>query len=112
MHWLTIWHRILSDFWPLDKSSVAPNLVAGVAQTALYAAVAFIFYPPLRRWFEAEVHKGEAELHSKLDHIIKHHPAIPEFKPPAPDVHDAVAHDATATPFPPPVAPPGTTVAP
>jgi hypothetical protein len=43
-----------------------------------------IFWPPLRRLMSAfirrHVHLANAELHAKLDHIIEHHPDIPEFK--------------------------------
>ena len=76
--------RLNADFWPLDSSRVGPNLVASVVQWALIALVAYLVYPPVRKWIDTEMKKGRAEMHAKLDesiklskHIIHHHPDIP-----------------------------------
>ena len=52
--------------------------------------ITVLVWPHLRHRIEAfakrHVEAGNAELHAKLDHIIKHHPDIPAFdaKPAAP----------------------------
>ena len=90
--------RLSADFWPLDASRVGPNLVASVVQWALVVLVASVVYPPLRHWIEgrfSELHSKlddhlakataeRSELHRKLDHIIKHHPDIPDLPPKEP----------------------------
>jgi hypothetical protein len=76
--------RVPADFWPLDASRVGPNLVASVIQWALIALVLYLAYPPVRRAIDQAVKRHTAELHEKLDHnarllqhVIKHHPDIP-----------------------------------
>jgi hypothetical protein len=54
----------------------AGNISAGV----IVAAFASMFYPPVRKRLEAFI-KSHNDLHDKLDHIIKHHPDIPDFIP-------------------------------
>ena len=67
--------RLEQDFWPLDASRIAPNVMATVVQWVILAIVMAIVYPPFRRWVESEID----HVHQKLDHVIKHHPDIPEF---------------------------------
>ena len=82
---LSVFHgRFNADFWPLDASRVGPNLVASVVQWIIIALVAYLVYPPVRKWIDAEMAKGRKELHEKLDrnaklmqHVIRHHPDIP-----------------------------------
>lgn len=62
-----------SYFWPSLKGNGPEALV----QTVLYAGIAALVWPPARRWFKREYQ----EVHAKLDHVIKHHPDIPAFKP-------------------------------
>jgi hypothetical protein len=105
MHFLNyIW---INYFWSSDKG----NGPEGLQQTALYGAIALLFVPVVRRWIK--------HVHAKLDHIIQHHPDIPSFHhpdfpsvhsvtPAHADVHDALAHDAAAVPFPPAVPTDGT----
>ena len=70
MHWLYgLWFNY---FWPSLKGNGPEALV----QTAVYGTIAVIFIPPVRKWARREAEK----LHGKLDHVIKHHPDIPEFK--------------------------------
>ena len=66
--------------WPSLKGNGPEALI----QTVAYAAIAIAIYPPLRGWVVREAHRGEAELHRKLDHIIKYHPGIPDFPPTPP----------------------------
>jgi hypothetical protein len=85
-------NRVPTDFWPLDRSPVGPNLVAAVVQWAIIAVVAVVLYPPWRRAAHkfidrklAPIHEHFRLSHAKADrnaellgHIIRHHPDIPE----------------------------------
>ena len=93
------WHRFVSDFWPPDRSFIAPNLVASLIQAAVLLIVGALIWPPTRqrikRYVEgraeevkaevkdhmtsghSEIHDKLAELHRCLDHIIEHSPTIP-----------------------------------
>jgi hypothetical protein len=90
MHWLSnLWFGYA---WPSDKGNGPEALM----QTIIYAAIAVVLVPAVRRFVKAQfarVHdklsNGEAELHAKLDrsialgeHIIKHHPDIPPLPKP------------------------------
>jgi hypothetical protein len=75
MHWLWLhlWIQIwIGYFWP----SLKGNGPEALLQTIAYAAIAYAFYPPFRRWVKHEA----SVYHQKLDHIIKHHPDIPDFE--------------------------------
>ena len=106
---LVIWHhRVVADVWPLDNSTVGPNLLAALIQGALVLIVAVLIWPPTRRRLhlfmdrkidtvqgsivkfhrETREHSdllhqestvNRATLEAKLDHVIKYHPDIPEF---------------------------------
>ena len=58
--------RMQSDFWPLDHSFVGPNLVAAVVQWAIVLLIMAVFYPPMRRAFEASVERHKKQL---MDHV-------------------------------------------
>ena len=66
------WHtdRFLSDFWPLDRSIVGPNLVASVVQYALVVIAVALLYPPARRAIErfATKHVDELKAHVSAEH--------------------------------------------
>ena len=51
-------------FWPSLKGNGPEALV----QTVVYAAIAVLLWPFIRK----EIHKGEEDLHKKLDHLLKH----------------------------------------
>lgn len=79
----SFWHDYI---WPAGGSGGTPGDVFGTIEWTIIAViVGSAIYPPIRRRVEAFVkrHANEAnkELHEKLDHIIKHHPDIPDFKP-------------------------------
>ena len=104
-----IWqHRVVTDVWPLDNSTVGPNLLAALIQGAVVLIVVVLIWPPTRRRLhlfmdrkidtvqsslvklhrEAKEHSdllhqestvNRATLEAKLDHVIKYHPDIPEF---------------------------------
>lgn len=98
------WGRFLSDFWPLDRSIVGPNLVASIVQYAFLAILLVLLYPPLRKAVEKfatrhvesikqHVTDEHKKLHDKLDimhakqnHIIRHS-GIPKVVPGIPDEH-------------------------
>lgn len=72
--------------WPAGASGGIPGDVVGsVVYTVIAVLVGSALYPPLRRRLERWVHRHlEAhmgELHRKLDHIIAHHPDIPDLPP-------------------------------
>jgi hypothetical protein len=85
------WHRFLDDFWPIDASRIAPNIVAGAVQWAIILIAAALLYPPIRRAIDAYV-TGHVQslkahvsaehdaLHEKLDHLIRHS-NVPDFEP-------------------------------
>ena len=75
------WGRFLSDFWPIDKSSVGPNLLASVVQAALVLGVVALIYPPIRHWIEEHLE----HLHTKIDHVILHSSEIPNEVPGVPE---------------------------
>ena len=83
--------RLYSDFWPIDRSYIAPNIVAAIVQYVVLAVVLSLFYPPFRKAVERFVtrHKDElkdhisselSDVHAKIDHVIRHSKDIPAFK--------------------------------
>jgi len=88
-HWFAL--RLQSDFWPIDKSTVAPNILASIIQAVIVVTVMAVFYPPFRKALDraATRHKNEVkehmtaelnDVHDKLDHIIHFHPDIPPME--------------------------------
>ena len=84
------WARVKSDFYPLDRSFIAPNIMAALVQWAVILILAALLYPPTRRAIERfvgghvqsikdHVSAEHAAVHAKMDHIIAHHPDIPPF---------------------------------
>jgi len=63
---------------------VKTNIGAGVWWAVIVATVTSIVYPTVRRAIEAFVKRHikseHEELHNKLNHIIKHHPDIPNLE--------------------------------
>ena len=62
---------------------VKTNIGAGVWWAGIVSIVTGIVYPPIRNRVEnfvkRHVEAGNRDLHDKLNHIIKHHPDIPDF---------------------------------
>lgn len=90
------WGRFLQDFYPLDASRIAPNIIASICQYVVLGVGAYLLYPPVRRAVDryigghvdsikAHVSAEHALVHAKMDHIIKHTKAIPAFPPPTTD---------------------------
>ena len=69
--------RLVSDFWPIDKASVAPNILASVVQFVLMVLLLGAFYPPFRHWLEQEFKdaREQRESHHKthIDLLKQHH---------------------------------------
>ena len=75
-------HTLYVLWFGYFKPSLYGNGPEALIQTVVYAAVAVAVYPPLRKWATKEERAMRAELHSKVDHIIKHHPDIPDYVSP------------------------------
>lgn len=71
--------RFLADFWPLDASRVAPNVLAALVQWTILGFLAYLVYPPFHRAVErytqrhvddlkAHVTAEHAKLHERIDH--------------------------------------------
>ena len=76
-------HRFLHDFWPLDGSAIAPNIVASVVQYAVLLILAALLYPPVRRAVDRYVRRHvdeikdhvsaeHARIHQRMDALHKH----------------------------------------
>lgn len=71
--------------WPAGGSGGIPGDVVGSLVWAVIAGIVLaMVWPPLRHRIESFVHRivggHHAELHRKLDHIIRHHPTIPSLE--------------------------------
>jgi hypothetical protein len=72
--------------WPAGGSGGIPGDVLATLIWVLLAAIATsVFYPPVRRavekFLKRHLQEETAEIHAKLDHIIKYHPDIPPYVP-------------------------------
>ena len=66
-------------FWP----SLKGNGPEAIAQTVVYGVIGYAVYPPFRNWVNrrfSSLHEKHDDLHAKIDHIITHHPEIPEYQ--------------------------------
>lgn len=61
--------RLTTDFIPLDRSTVGPNLVAAVIQAALVFLLAVLIWPPFRHAAERYIKSHTQPLHDKLDEL-------------------------------------------
>ena len=80
--------RLSADFWPFDNARVAPNILATIVQIVAYTPLAVLVWPPTRKRIHryltrhtAPLHEEFAEVHRKLDHVIRHSSEIPELPP-------------------------------
>ena len=62
-HWFN--QRLLSDFWPIDKASVAPNILASFVIFDLATLAAALFYPPFKKALDRGFtrHKDDIKAH-------------------------------------------------
>lgn len=94
-----LWSRFLNDFWPLDASRVAPNIMAAIVQGLILLAILRLVWPKFRlrldAWVRAHLHahhllhvapvhdalaEGLAEIRVLLRHLVVHSGSSP---PPA-----------------------------
>jgi len=98
--------RLHADFWPVDKSRVAPNILATILQILAATPFLVLLWPPTRRRIHRFVTRHTAPLHAsllkaeaqrvrlhaehlaahaetqrRLDHVIKHSTDIPPLPP-------------------------------
>lgn len=57
--------RMQTDWYPVDNSRVATNVLAGFVQVGVAAIITFIFYRPASSWLVGKFHK---HLHLALHH--------------------------------------------
>lgn len=110
--WLVIvvlWHgRAGADFYPLDASRIAPNLLASFIIFSVGLIAGALLWPPFRRRMHRAMNRKLAPIHDHLaaakeqrerhhaevlashaeilrhqKHIIRHTPGIPDEVPPA-----------------------------
>lgn len=73
---LVIWrNRLSTDFWPIDRSSVGPNLLASLIQAAVVLVVAALIWPPTRRRIHRYISGHLAPIHARLETIEQKHDA-------------------------------------
>lgn len=81
IHWLDdLRHELISTFgWEPVKT----NIGAGVWWAALVAFTTYLLYPKMRKavdgFMRNHLQHANHELRDRLDHIIMHHPDIPNF---------------------------------
>ena len=72
----SILSRVGSDFWPIDRSFVAPNLLAAAVQGLIVFLFVYAFWKPLRdrvdNWVRAHLHAHH------LAHVAPHHDVVLE----------------------------------
>jgi hypothetical protein len=80
MNWLH--HFWFTYEWPSDQGN-GPEAVSEMLVVAIFVS---LLVPRVRKWWarhieelKAHVSAENKELHEKMDHIIKHHPDIPDF---------------------------------
>jgi hypothetical protein len=59
------WQRLRTDFWPLDRSFVGPNLVASIVQFDLAVIAGILIWPPTR-------HRLRVFLARERKHTLEH----------------------------------------
>lgn len=65
-HWFN--QRLLSDFWPVDTSRIAPNILASAIIFDVVTLVAALFYPPFKKALDRGLsRKVVGPIHAKLD---------------------------------------------
>jgi uncharacterized membrane protein len=61
--------RFIHDFWPLDASAIAPNVVASVVQYILLGIAAYLLYPPIKRAVDAYTRRHLDELKAHVTQL-------------------------------------------
>jgi hypothetical protein len=71
--WGWFFSRLIKDFWPIDSSRVAPNILASTLQWAIVGIVVTFLYRPAKRWIDRELD----HVNAKIDHAINENPNTP-----------------------------------
>ena len=66
-------HRLHADFWPLDNSRVAPNILAEAIQDMVVGAIVVCVWPALQRRIHAFADAKLARVHARLSTLGAHH---------------------------------------
>ena len=66
-------HRLHADFWPLDNSRVAPNILAEAIQDAVVAAIVALIWPAVQRRIHVFADAKLAAIHTHLKTLTAHH---------------------------------------
>lgn len=65
------WNRLGTDFWPLDRSTIGPNIIASVITWAAVLIAAALIWPPTRRrihrFMDNKLKSHLGPIHAKLD---------------------------------------------
>lgn len=69
----TLW---FGYFWPSDKG----NGPEAILELIILAVIGRLIWPKIKRHIDA--------LHHKMNHIIEHHPDIPDYHPPQEEKND------------------------
>lgn len=83
------WSRFLADFWPLDASRIAPNVVASIVQWTVIIVFAALLWPPTRKALhryitghvadlKSHITSENAKIHDRIDHTHARIDAIHE----------------------------------
>jgi len=63
--------RLRADFWPLDASRVAPNILATVIQLLIATPIAVLLWPPFRRRLHAFMRAHTGPLRRELKQELR-----------------------------------------
>lgn len=73
--WATVYptfaNRLHSDFWPIDRSYIAPNIVAAIVQAVVVVIALSLFYPPFRHALERFFTRHKADLTDHTEKVMK-----------------------------------------
>lgn len=64
--------RLGADFWPIDDSHVAPNILASAIQVLLVTPFAVLLWPPTRRRLHRFVDRKLEPLHQHFAKVHAH----------------------------------------
>jgi hypothetical protein len=63
-HWFAL--RLQSDFWPVDKASVSPNILASVIIFDIVTLTAALFYPPFKKALDRGLSRHTVKMTSHV----------------------------------------------
>lgn len=67
--------------WIWDGAGAVDGDVISTYVCVVISSIAtYVAWPKLRKMVDRRVNEATRELHAKMDHIIHHHPDIPEYE--------------------------------